>query len=369
MEKIEYMIEKFYKNKREIDLDEILELDLNESEYEYLISKLEQIGKILISEDNIKINEETNYNYSNHLYYYYQSIKSIPRLKFEEERTLIKEYQQTKDLNIRQKIIESNLKLVFHVAKPYIKYLSNPDFKYNMSTIDAMDLIQEGNKGIIKALEKFDLSKESMFSTYAAWWIRQGMLRYLQNNSRIIRLPIYIIDDYNKIEKYCHETYKEKGYNPNTIEISENLGMKKEQTSNLEKYNSLNMVSLDTEKIIDDGEYSCSYNMVDDICSGDELVEVEVLKKLDVEKILKVARKILNDNQYKIFSMTFGIQNEFNKCSYPLTNGEIRKELNLTSERVRQIQERNIEKIIYYLKTGRKRKPRRKVKQLNTNPR
>jgi len=358
MEKIEEIIENFFKNKKQISLDELLELDLNELEYETLVSKLEEKGIILVSE-NI---EEKNYLFNYHLYHYYQSIKNIPRLKVEEEKKLIKEYQQTRNIKIRQKIVESHLKLVLHIAKPYFKYVSNPAFKYNVAAVDIMDFIQEGNRGVIRALDSFDLSKGCMFSTYAGWWIRQYMMRYVHLNSRIVKLPNYVIDNYNRIDKYILQTYKEKGYTPDTNEIAQNLGMTSKKVEETMKHTSIKIISLDTEVTVNDTEYEINYNLIEDVSSTDKSTEDYVCDKIQAEEVLKIARKILTDNQYRVLSMTYGLINEYNNCPYPMTIREISLLLNKSVERIRQLQTNSVEKISYYIKTGRLRKPRQKVK-------
>ena len=160
---------------------------------------------------------------SNSVRQYLNEVKQIPRLSDEEQTKLFYEYSVTKDSKIREKIISSNLMLVVSVAKDYIQRL-----KTNLVN-DYLDIIQEGNKGLIVAVEKYDVTLGCKFSSYAVYWIKQAIGRCLMETNGKIRLPIGIIESYWKIQKYKTEVEKQTGRKIKSLDAALALGMKKER--------------------------------------------------------------------------------------------------------------------------------------------
>lgn len=181
--------------------------------------------------NSIKRNDDSN-EVENSLNWYLQKISKFELLKANEERTL-SERIALGDKEARIKLIESNLRLVVHIAKRYSKF-----------DVSLLDLIQEGNLGLIKAVDKYNPSLGNRFSTYATWWIMQAITRALANQSRIIRLPIHMAEFINKIQKTKGSLYQDKGREPTYEEIVESLDISIEKLQEYIKV-SLECISLD----------------------------------------------------------------------------------------------------------------------------
>ena len=187
---LEQIIEKAYKNNKKITMDEITDLRLDENQFEKVIQTLQKDGIIIEEPKEISEDFEQNCDMSDSIKLYLRSIGQCSLLTIDEEKRFARE----KDQNIfkaRQKLIESNLRLVVSVAKHYI----NRGLSFD-------DLIQEGSLGLIRAVEKFDVSKGFKFSTYATWWIRQAITRALAEQSRTIRIPVHMVESINKMKKF-----------------------------------------------------------------------------------------------------------------------------------------------------------------------
>ena len=163
---------------------------------------------------------------------YFDQIKSFPLLNFEEEQK-IAERIQNGDTEYRQKLVESNLRLVVKIARSYMR-----------SDIHFLDLIQEGNIGLIHAVERFDPKRQVRFSTYASWWIKQSILRFLANKRRLIRLPQKKEEILRKIQKSCHSLTQKLKRMPNNEEIAREIGESKDDVEAILSVTS-NMLSLD----------------------------------------------------------------------------------------------------------------------------
>ena len=166
------------------------------------------------------------------LQFYFNQIKSFPLLNFEEEQEIAKNIQNG-NMEFRQRLVESNLRLVVKIARLYMS-----------SDIHFLDLIQEGNIGLIHAAERFDPKKQVRFSTYASWWIRQSILRYLANKRRLIRLPQKKEEIMRKIQKSYHTLAQYLRRMPNAAEIAQEIGESKDDVAAILSITS-NMVSLD----------------------------------------------------------------------------------------------------------------------------
>ena len=199
--------------------------------------KILDINELDIEEDYITESNETNYDDSyiceDSTRMYLNSIGEIPLLSINEEKELFKEYELGSE-KAKQKIIDANLRLVVNIAKRYAK-----------CDVPFLDLIQEGNLGLMKAVERFDVSKGNKFSTYATWWIRQSIARSIADTGRAIRIPVHM---HEKILKMNHQIYLyEKEYNetPSIEKLCELTGFSEEIVRNCYKYRNA-IVSLDT---------------------------------------------------------------------------------------------------------------------------
>jgi len=229
------------------------------------------------------------------------------------------------DPKARQIMIESNLRLVIAVAKGYRK----PD-------TDFLDLIQDGMLGLIKATEKFDPSRGYKFSTYATWWIRQSISRGIADTSRTIRMPVHIVEKFNKILKAKKELFSALDREPTAEEIAERLHMLPSEVERI-------ITSAQTPASLDrpigedsDEEHEFKEYLVDSqALSTDEEVFVDIRNDL-----LKEVVNYLTFREQKILSMRFGLEGRD-----PMTLEDIGRAFNLTKERVRQIEVATLEKM------------------------
>ncbi|MGL6064029.1 MAG: sigma-70 family RNA polymerase sigma factor [Fusobacteriaceae bacterium] len=250
---------------------------------------------------------------------YLEDISQYPLLKKNEEINYSIRAKKG-DIEAKNLIIISNLRLVVSIAK-----------KYTNLGIPFLDLIQEGNIGLIKATEKFDPSLEKRFSTYAIFWIKQSILSHISTNRCGMRFPQYIYDNISKINKFT-QSYKTLHTTfPTLDEISKNLGVKVKDIKKYIEISEKNFVSL---------EETCGENIdFHDIIASDENLESILIHKDTNEELLKFLDS-LAPNEKNVIIGRYGLFN-----SEVLTLGEIGVKLSLTKERIRQIQLKAIDKL------------------------
>jgi RNA polymerase primary sigma factor len=254
---------------------------------------------------------------------YLKQIGDIPLLTAEEERELAKRMKQG-DEEAKKKLIEANLRLVVSIARKYVTE--------NMSF---MDLIQEGNVGLLKAVERFDYRKGYKFSTYATWWIKQSIMRAIHNEERTVRLPVHVEEKISQIIKAKKELLQELGREPEIDEIAEKTEISKEKVMDLL---SLTDVPMSLDMTI--GEK-------DDMILGDAIANPNIedpeeeVEKMHRREIIRQALEILTPKEREIIKMRFGIDTE--EEGETLQN--IGKKYNLSRERIRQIEKKAISKL------------------------
>lgn len=254
---------------------------------------------------------------------YLNEIGQIPLLSEEEERELGRRSAQG-DESARRKLEEGNLRLVVSLAK-----------RYTGRGVQLMDLIQEGNMGLMRAAEKYDYTKENRFSTYASWWIKEAMQRAIDQQAREIRVPVHVAENMKRVQKISKELQQELGREPLPKEIAEKLGNKTEEEVNDILSYLQNPVSLETP-VGEDGENSLG-DMVEDKreATPEEAMDV-LVRKEEVSELLAS----LTERERQVIGLRYGLEDGSTH-----TLEEIGGILNVTRERVRQIEARAMEKL------------------------
>lgn len=262
--------------------------------------------------------------YDDSIQMYLREIGKVSLLTGEEEIDLAKRVEKG-DVAARKKLTEANLRLVVSIAK-----------KYMGRNLGLLDLIQEGNLGLFRAVEKFDWTKGYKFSTYATWWIRQAITRALADQSRTIRIPVHMVETLNKYAQAERSLVQDLGREPLPEEIAAEMGIEVEKVYHLKKI-SQETVSIDAPVGEDDGE---------DSYLGDFIVDEDTTKPNEVagRQILKeYVQGILHDldpREQKILKMRFGLEDGVTH-----TLEEVGAEFGVTRERIRQIESKALERI------------------------
>jgi RNA polymerase primary sigma factor len=254
---------------------------------------------------------------------YLREIGQVPLLTTEEEVQLAKRKEKG-DLEAKKKLIEANLRLVVSIAK-----------KFTGRNSSLLDLIQEGNIGLFRAVEKFDYRRGYKFSTYATWWIRQSITRSLADQSRTIRIPVHMVETINKFRQIERELVQSLGREPLPEEIASEMGEPIEKINHIRKI-SQETVSLETS-VGDDDEDSTLGDFIEDTKTRtpSQLAALQLLRD-HVQKVIET----LNPREKKIMEMRFGLTD-----GVAHTLEEVGQEFGVTRERIRQIEAKTLEKI------------------------
>ena len=252
-----------------------------------------------------------------------REIGKIPLLTAEEEVALAKRKERA-EKEAEKKLIEANLRLVVSIAK-----------KFTGKSLSLLDLIQEGNIGLFRAVKKFEYRKGYKFSTYATWWIRQAITRALADQSRTIRIPVHMVETINKFQQIERQLIQDLGREPLPEEIAAEMGQDVDKVRHIIKI-SQDTVSLETS-VGEDDEDSTLEDFIEDIknVTPDRAAALQLLRDY-VHDIIKD----LNPREQKILEMRFGLTDGVSH-----TLEEVGKEFDVTRERIRQIEAKAIEKI------------------------
>ncbi len=306
-------------NKDSKDFDEIEEQsteteDLNNDDEDEVVdvNKQEKIDyKSVIADDSVKV--------------YLQQIGKIPLLSYDEEMAVAKEIKENNSQKAKETLISSNLRLVVSIAKKYIG-----------RGLSFLDLIQEGNLGLMKAAEKFDYTKGYKFSTYATWWIQQSITRGIADKSRMIRLPVHMIETLGKIKRAQLELSTELNRMPTKEEIASKVNMPLSKLSALMK-SAQSTISIETPANQKDDSSKIADFIVDEShLTPDTKVTQENLLD-DVHKMLNQ----LNQKEKDVLIMRYGLDDNGQKK----TLDEIGTRYGVSRERIRQIETRAISKL------------------------
>ena len=262
--------------------------------------------------------------YDDSIQMYLREIGKVSLLTGEEEIDLAKKVTKG-DQTARKKLTEANLRLVVSIAK-----------KYMGRNLGLLDLIQEGNLGLFRAVEKFDWTKGYKFSTYATWWIRQAITRALADQSRTIRIPVHMVETLNKYAQAERQLVQDLGREPLPEEIAAEMGIEVEKVYHLKKI-SQETVSIDSPVGEDEGEDSSLGDFIvdEDTTKPNEMAGRQILKEY-VGNILQD----LDPREQKILKMRFGLEDGVTH-----TLEEVGEEFGVTRERIRQIESKALEKI------------------------
>ena len=253
---------------------------------------------------------------------YLKEIGKVPLLSAEEEIELAKKMEQG-DENAKKRLAEANLRLVVSIAKRYVG-----------RGMLFLDLIQEGNLGLIKAVEKFDYRKGYKFSTYATWWIRQAITRAIADQARTIRIPVHMVETINKLIRVSRQLLQELGREPTPEEIAEEMDMPVDRVREILKI-SQEPVSLETPIVEEEDSHLGDFIQDDNVPVPADAAAFTLLKEQLVEVL-----GTLTEREQKVLRLRFGLDD-----GRARTLEEVGKEFNVTRERIRQIEAKALRKL------------------------
>jgi len=304
----------------EVELDDTDNLDSNiddtaaQNDDEFSASTIPDLSMYTRS-TNIQLNDPVKM--------YLKEIGRVPLLKPEDEPEIAKRIEAG-DEEARNILISSNLRLVVSIAKKYVG-----------RGMLFLDLIQEGNMGLVKAVEKFDYTKGFKFSTYATWWIRQAITRAIADQARTIRIPVHMVETINKLTRVQRQLVQELGRDPSAEEISARMdGITPEKVREIQKI-ALEPVSLETPIGEEDDSHLGDFIEDKEALSPDQYASNQLLKD-EINSVLSG----LTDREEKVLRLRFGLYDGRTR-----TLEEVGKEFNVTRERIRQIEAKALRKL------------------------
>lgn len=253
---------------------------------------------------------------------YLKEIGKIPLLTAEEE-VMIAKRMEAGDALAKKELAEANLRLVVSIAKRYVG-----------RGMQFLDLIQEGNMGLMRAVDKFDYTKGFKFSTYATWWIRQAITRAIADQARTIRIPVHMVETINKLVRIQRQLIQDLGREPTNEEIAEEMGIDVEKVRDVRKI-AQEPVSLETPIGEEEDSHLGDFIEDDTAIAPDDAANFTMLRE-QLDTVLGT----LNDRERKVLELRFGLTD-----GTPRTLEEVGKEFNVTRERIRQIEAKALRKL------------------------
>ena len=257
---------------------------------------------------------------------YLKEIGTVPLLTAEEEIELAKmkaEGDEKQRTRAKERLVEANLRLVVSIAK-----------RYTGRGMSFLDLVQEGNLGLIKGVEKFDYTKGYKLSTYATWWIRQSVTRALADQARTIRVPVHMVETINKMSKMQRKLTLEYGYEPSVAELAKALDMTEEKVREIMQL-AREPASLETPI----GEEDDS-NLGDFVADGNAVTPEGNVESVMLREHIQTLLEDLKERERQVIVLRFGLED-----GHPRTLEEVGKEFNVTRERIRQIEAKALRKL------------------------
>ena len=348
LEKIKELMNMAKKKKNVLEYQEISEffadMPLEEEQFEKILEMLDQNGvdvlritetddlvddeEIILTEEdevdveNIDLSVPEGVSIEDPVRMYLKEIGKVPLLSAEEEIELAQR-METGDQDAKKRLAEANLRLVVSIAKRYVG-----------RGMLFLDLIQEGNLGLIKAVEKFDYRKGYKFSTYATWWIRQAITRAIADQARTIRIPVHMVETINKLIRVSRQLLQELGREPSPEEIAEEMNMPVERVREILKI-SQEPVSLETPIGEEEDSHLGDFIQDDNVPVPADAAAFTLLKEQLVEVL-----GTLTEREQKVLRLRFGLDD-----GRARTLEEVGKEFNVTRERIRQIEAKALRKL------------------------
>ena len=296
--------------------------DVAELDIEPNLEDIDEIEKDIMFKDVEDMSFVENLNIDDPVKMFLKEIGKIPLLTFEEENELA-ERMVNGDDDAKKQLIESNLRLVVSIAKKYIG-----------RGMQFLDLIQEGNLGLIKAVDKFDQTKGYKFSTYATWWIRQAITRAIADQARTIRIPVHMVETINKLIRTSRHLLQTLGREPTPEELATELEMPVERVREVLKV-AQEPISLETP-VGEEDESNLGNFIPDDDAPSPSEQAADVLLREHIEEVMQT----LTPREAKVLKLRFGLQDGRMR-----TLEEVGKEFDVTRERIRQIEAKALRKL------------------------
>lgn len=337
MENLELEIQEIIKEAKkngcvisEEDLGEkLINYELSSKDMDKIKEQLEEEG-ISVEEaiDNTIKDEElkeliSNAKVDDPVKMYLKDIGQAQLLTSEQEVELAKKILEG-DVNAKRELSERNLKLVVSIAKKYV----------NRSSMQFLDLIQEGNLGLLKAVEKFDYTKGFRFSTYATWWIRQSITRAIADQARTIRIPVHMVETIHRLSRVSKQLMQELGRDATNAEIAERMGISEARVVEIQKI-AQDPVSLESPVGEEDESKISDFVEDESIKSPTDSTAQDILKT----QLLQVI-ETLTPREQKVIRLRYGLDD-----NHARTLEEVGKEFNVTRERIRQIEAKALRKL------------------------
>lgn len=301
-------------NQLGVDLKDIQGPDADDEEPENLEDEEEEEELDLSVPDDVGIDDPVRM--------YLKEIGRVPLLRAEEEVELAKR-MEAGDMEAKNQLAEANLRLVVSIAKRYVG-----------RGMLFLDLIQEGNLGLLKAVEKFDYTKGFKFSTYATWWIRQAITRAIADQARTIRIPVHMVETINKLVRISRQLLQELGTDPTPEQIGEAMELTPERVREIQKI-AQEPVSLETPIGEEEDSHLGDFIEDEDALAPDDAASYILLQE-QLEEVLST----LTDREEKVLRLRFGLGDGRSR-----TLEEVGKEFGVTRERIRQIEAKALRKL------------------------
>ena len=307
----------------------LIEFDLSSDDMKDIIDCFQKEGITVESLDEEIIKDEdlkdiiSSVKVDDPVKMYLKDIGSVKLLTSEQEVELAKRILEG-DAQAKAELCERNLKLVVSIAKKYV----------NRSSMQFLDLIQEGNLGLLKAVEKFDFTKGFRFSTYATWWIRQAITRAIADQARIIRIPVHMVETIHKLSRVSKQLTQELGRDPSNAEIAERMGITEQRVNEIQKI-SLDPISLESPVGEEDESKISDFVEDESMKSPTDSAAQDILKSQ-----LMAVIETLTPREQKVIRLRYGLDD-----NHPRTLEEVGKEFNVTRERIRQIEAKALRKL------------------------